>query len=190
MTLIEWLVSLAALAWLIRIAIFDIRERQVPSPLWTAVPLALAAVYRLASGRMPMVAAAAVIAVIVSERRELKNRVVETMVLAAAVILLLVLTVAAERESAVGMIGILVFWISWEMRWIGGADAMALIACILIWPGMTFILAYLAAGLIWSLGVRIREGGWRRGHWVPGLGIVATAAVLTVLATGLLNLDL
>jgi Flp pilus assembly protein protease CpaA len=188
MTLLEWIISLAALFWLAVIAVFDIRERQVPNPLWTAVPLALAAVYRLASGRMPMVAAAALIAVVVSERRELKNRVVETMVLVAAVILLLVLTAVADRDSAVGMIGILVFWTSWELRWIGGADAMALITCILIWPGMTFILAYLAAGLIWSLGVRIREGGWRRGHWVPGLGIVATAAVLAILDLGIFHL--
>jgi Flp pilus assembly protein protease CpaA len=190
MTWIEWLVSIAALIWLVVIAIFDIRDRQVPNPLWTAVPLVLAAVFRLASGRELIIALAALVAVVISERRQLKNRAVEVMLLAAALVFFLIMVVTAERVEAIGLIGICVFWVSWELRWIGGADAMALITCVLIWPGMAFILAYLVAGIIWSVGVRIREGGWRRGHWVPGLGIIATAAILTILDAGLLHLNL
>ena len=33
-------------------------------------------------------------------------------------------------------------------------------------------------GLGWSLGVRIKEGGWLKGHWSPGLAIIAAAAIL------------
>lgn len=188
MTWFDWLVSIVALIWLIAIAMFDIRDRRIPHLLWTAIPLALAAVYRLASGRLQMVVLAAVFAVIVSERRQLKNRIVEWIVLITALIFFLWILTTAESLVALGLIGICVFWLSWEMRWIGGADAMALITCILLWPGMAFVIAYLVAGLIWSIGARVKEGGWRRGHWVPGLGIVATAAALTILDLAVFHL--
>jgi Flp pilus assembly protein protease CpaA len=187
MTLFDWLVSIAVFAWLIILAVFDIRERKVPHLLWTAIPFLLAAVYRLAAGQGRMVVFAAVVAVAASERRQLKNRAVEWIVLAAVGVFFLWLMITEGSGSAPAIIGICVFWLSWERRWIGGADAMALITCLLVWPGIAFVIAYLIAGLIWSLGVRIKEGGWRRGHWVPGLGIVATAAAITLVNLAFLH---
>jgi len=43
----------------------------------------------------------------------------------------------------------------------------------------------LLAGLGWSVGVRIREGDWLKGHQVPGLAIVFTGAVLFLMYTAL-----
>jgi len=180
MTIIDWIISLAAIYWLITIAVFDIRTRKVPNPAWTGIPMLVAAVYRLLSGRMEMIVAAAAVVVIVSERRHLKQRVLEGLVLAAGMLVLGWLLFTTGISTAAGIIGIIVFWVAWELRLIGGADAMALITCLMLWPGTEFVLAYLIAGLGWSLGVRIKEGGWLKGHSTPGLAIVAAAAILYI----------
>ncbi len=178
MLLSDWLISIAALIWLITIAVFDIRERRVPHPLWTGVPMLVAAVYRLAVGQHQMIVAAAAVAVIVSERRHLQQKLLEGLILAAGVLVLGWLLLTGEFTAGMGIIGVIVFWVSWERHYIGGADAMALITCLILWPGIEFVVAYLAAGLIWSIAVRIRQGGWLKGHPSPGLAIIAAAAIL------------
>jgi Flp pilus assembly protein protease CpaA len=178
MNLFEWLASLVALIWLVIVSIFDIRERKVPHLLWTAIPFLLAAVYHLFSGHVQMIVLAAALMVAASERRQLKNRAVEWILMIVVVFVIIWLLVTQETSVVIGIVGIFIFWLSWEIHCIGGADAMALITCVLLWPGAAFLVAYLIAGLTWSLGVRLKEGGWRRGHWVPGLAIVATAAVI------------
>jgi hypothetical protein len=178
MSLSDWLISAAALGWLITIAVFDIRERKVPHPAWTGIPMLVAAVYRLVSGQHQMIVAAAVVAVVISERRHLQQKALEGIILAAGVILLGWMMMTTEISAGYGIVGVIVFWASWERHYIGGADAMALITCLIVWPGIEFIIAYLVAGLIWSLGVRIKEGGWLKGHPSPGLAIIAAAAIL------------
>jgi len=181
MTLIEGFVSLAALVWLIAAAASDIRTRKVPSLLWTGLPMILAAAYRLLSGNQEAIVAAAAVVVAVSERRHLKLKVLEILVLAAGVILLGWILYSVGIFRTTGIVGVIVFWVSWELHLIGGADAMVLITCLMIWPGMEFVYAYLLAGLGWSVGVWVREGGWWRGHSVPGLAVVASAAILYLL---------
>jgi hypothetical protein len=181
MTLFDWIVSLAALAWLTAIAVFDIRTRKVPSPLWTAIPMLLAAAVRLLSGSEQSIVAAAAVVVAVSERRHLKQRVQEILVAAAGILILGWIIFSVGIFKTTGIIGVVVFWAAWELHWIGGADAMVLITCLMVWPGMEFVYAYLLAGLGWSIGVRIREGGWWKGHAVPGLAIVFTGAILYLL---------
>jgi hypothetical protein len=173
-----WLISASALLWLLTVAWFDIRKRQVPSAAWTGVPMLAAAVYRLASGQGELIVAAAAVALVVSERRHLQQKMLEGITLAAGIVLMVWLLFRAEPAVATGIIGILVFWVSWERRYIGGADAMVLITCLILWPGVEFILAYLIAGLVWSVGVRIREGGWLKPHPTPGLTIIALAGIL------------
>ncbi len=178
MPILAWIISLVALAWLIAVAVFDIRTRQVPSPLWTGIPLLIAVVIRALSSYAALMALVAVVVVVISERRHLKQKLLETLVLVAGILAIAWIFFLADIPTQSGIAGIVVFWVSWELHFIGGADAMTLITCVLLWPNIEFLLAYLAAGLIWSLGVRIKEGGWLKGHWVPGLGIVATAGIL------------
>lgn len=185
MTLFDWLVSLAALAWLTAMAVFDIQKREVPGPLWTGIPLVLAIAYRLLGGGHAEMAAAAVVVVLASERRHLKQKVLETFILVAGVGVLGWIMFSVGIFQTTGIIGMLVFWAAWELRRIGGADAMVLITCLLIWPGMEFVYAYLLAGLGWSVGVRIREGNWLKGHQVPGLAVVFSGAVLFLMYTAL-----
>jgi Flp pilus assembly protein protease CpaA len=190
MSVFDWFISLAALIWLVIVSIFDIRERKVPHLLWTAIPFLLAAVYRLFSGHVQMIVLAAALMVAASERHQLKNRAVEWILMIVVLVVIIWLLVTQETSIAIGIAGIFIFWLSWEIHWIGGADAMALITCVLLWPGVVFLVAYLIAGLIWSLGVRLKEGEWRRGHWVPGLAIVATAAVIYLLNLVFLHLPI
>jgi hypothetical protein len=177
MLLIQWIISLAALAWLLAEAYFDIRTRKVPSPLWTGIPMLAALAIRLLSGTAVLMAAAAVVVVVVSERRHLQHKLLEGLALAAGIIALALIFFLADDATQSGLAGIVVFWVSWELRYIGGADAMTLITCLLLWPQIEFVLAYLAAGLIWSAGVRIKQGGWLKFHPVPGLAVVATAGI-------------
>ena len=84
----DWLISIAALLWLITIAVFDIRERRVPHPLWTGVPMLVAAVYRLVVGQHQVIVAAAAVVVLVSERRHLQQKLLETIILVAGILVL------------------------------------------------------------------------------------------------------
>jgi hypothetical protein len=177
----DWLISAAAILWLITIAVFDVRERRVPSPAWTGIPMLAAAVYRLVYGQHVFVVAAAAVAVLVSERRHLQQTLLEGFILAAGIIALGWLLFTTEITTGMAVIGVIVFWISWERHFIGGADAMALITCLILWPGIEFVMCYLVAGLAWSLIIRIREGGWLKGHWAPGIALIASAAILYLL---------
>jgi hypothetical protein len=178
---LHWAISLAALGWLIAVAVFDIRTRQVPSPYWTGIPLLLAGALRVLSGPSALIAAATAVAVAVSERRHLNHKGLEALTLAAGIVALVLIFFLSDVGTQNGIIGVVVFWVSWELHYIGGADAMALITCVLLWPQIEFILAYLVAGLIWSLGVRVKDGGWLKGHPVPGLAVVATAGIFYLL---------
>jgi Flp pilus assembly protein protease CpaA len=181
MAIFGWVISVVALVWLIVVAVFDIRTRQVPSPLWTGIPLIVAAAYRLAAGTQAIIVAAAAVVLLVSERRHLQQKLLEAFVVAAGILVLGFILLRFGIFNATGIVGIIVFWVAWELKLIGGADAMVLIACTLIWPGVEFVYAYLLAGLAWSVGVRIKEGGWLKGHDVPGLAVAAAAAALYLL---------
>ncbi len=135
MLISDWLISIAALLWLITIAVFDIRERRVPHPLWTGVPMLVAAVYRLVVGQHQVIVAAAAVVVLVSERRHLQQKLLETIILVAGILVLGWLLFSGEFTAGMGIIGIIVFWVSWERHFIGGADAMALITCLILVAG-------------------------------------------------------
>jgi hypothetical protein len=177
MSLSDGLISIAAILWLFVVAWFDLRERKVPHAAWTGIPLLVASVYRLVSGQHQMVVAAVAIVLLVSERRHLQQRILEGFILAAGILVLGWLMFTVEITAGLGIVGVIVFWIAWERHYLGGADAMALITCLMLWPGTEFLMAYLIAGLGWSLGVRIRKGGWLKAHPVPGLAVVALGAL-------------
>ena len=178
MPILDWIISLVALGWLIAIAVFDIRTRQVPSPLWTGIPILVALAIRVLSGTAQLMVLVAVVTVIVSERRQLKHKGLEALALVAGILAIVLIFFVADIPTQSGIAGVVVFWVSWELHYIGGADAMTLITCILLWPNIEFLLAYLAAGLFWATGARIKQGGWLKAHMVPGLAVIATAAII------------
>jgi hypothetical protein len=164
------------MSWLIAVAILDIRTRQLPSPYWTGIPLLLAVVIRMLSGTAGWMAAVTLVTVVISERRHLKNKLLEVLVLAAGILAIVLIFFTADIPTQSGIAGLVVFWISWELHFIDGSDAMTLITCVLLWPNIEFLLAYLMAGLIWSIGVRIKEGNWLKSHRIHMPRVIAFSA--------------
>jgi hypothetical protein len=175
---LEWLISLVALGWLIAVAVINFRTRQVLSPYWTWIPMLVAVAIRVLNGTASLMAAAVVVVLIVSERRHLKHKLLEALMLASGILAIGLIFFTADIPTQSGIGGVVVFWISWELHLIVGADAMTLITCVLLWPNIEFLLAYLIAGLIWSIGARIKEGGWLRSHLIPFPLVIAFSAVL------------
>jgi hypothetical protein len=175
---LTWLISLVALVWLIVVAFIIIRRHQVLSPSWTWIPLLIAVAIRLLIGTAAWMVAVVAIVLLISERRHLQHKLLEALALVSGLLVILLIFFITDIPTQSGIGGVLVFWISWELHFIGGEDAMILITCILLWPNIEFLLAYLTAGLICSIGIRFKEGGWLKGHIVPIPLVIAFSGVI------------
>jgi hypothetical protein len=178
MIYLDWIISLVALIWLIVMAVIVIRKHQPLSPRWTWIPLLLAIAIRVFSIQAAWMAAAVVVIIVVSERRHLQQKVLEALTLAAGILAIGFIFFSADIPTESGIGGLIVFWIAWELHYISGADAMTLITCVLLWPNVEFLLAYLTAGLILSIAARIKEGGWLKSHAIPMPFIIIFSAVI------------
>lgn len=176
----DWVLSIAVLGWLAAAALGRRAGIKVGTA-WTWIPMLLAVIYRIISGRAVMVVTAAAIVLLLSERRHLKQKLLEGIILAAGILVVGWLMFTTEITAGMGIVGVIIFWIGWEMHMIDGADAMTLITCQIVWPGIEFLMAYLVAGLIWALVLRIREGGWLKTHAAPGMAVIASGAALYIL---------
>jgi hypothetical protein len=180
MNWLDWVLSFAILAWLVILAVgalVDIGQ----NPVWAWIPLVVAAIYRLISGRAELLVVAAAIVLLVSERRHLKQKILEWIILAAGILVIGYLMFTTDLSTGYAIIGIILFWAGWELKMITGVEAMVLITCQLVWTGIEFLEAYLVAGLVWSIIVRIREGKWLKGHALPSRAVVASGAALYLL---------
>jgi hypothetical protein len=140
----------------------------------------LAMAIRVFSGQAALMAAAVVVVLVVSERRHLKHKGLEALTLVAGILALGFIFFTADIPTQSGIGGVLVFWISWELHFISGSDVMTLITCVLLWPNIEFLLSYLVAGLIWSIGVRIKDGDWLKSHLIPMPVVIAFSAVINL----------
>ena len=61
------------------------------------------------------------------------------------------------QTSPVPTLAIIGFWAAWELKCWGGADAVAAITIVVIYPEITFILAFLTVHLIATIGLAIRS---------------------------------
>ena len=178
MIYMDWLISSIALIWLIVMAVIVIRKHQLLSPRWTWIPLLLAMAIRVISGQAVWMAAAVAVVLLISERRHLKQKVLEVMVLVAGILAIGFIFFSADIPTKSGIGGVLVFWIAWELHYISGAESMTLLTCVLLWPNVEFLLAYLSAGLIWVIGVRIKAGDWLKSHAMPMSAIIAFSGAI------------
>jgi hypothetical protein len=131
--------ELIVLAWLLPLAAYDIRHREVPHIACVAVPCLAAAVYAWASGSAAL-ACLAVIVVAISERRVIRWRRTRRLLAGCGLAAALAL-VPATGEAAPGAIAILGFWTAYELGWWAGADALAAMTLALLWPGIGLLLA-------------------------------------------------
>ncbi len=146
------LLLIAALLWLGPLALYDLRHRAVPHIAFVAVPCLLAIGYAALRGDGPLAAMAAVM-VAVSERHHLpaiSRRWVFWIGLLAAIGLI----PFASLETLPGAFAVLGFWLSFEIGWWAGADALAAITLALLWPNVLLLVALAVA----HLGLSIIRG--------------------------------
>jgi len=152
----EEMLSLAlfvlTLLWLAPLALYDLRHRAVPHIAFVAVPCVLAMGYAVWRGEWPL-ALIALIVVGVSERHQLPKA-WRGPVFIAGLLAGLGLIPFASPETLPGALAVLGFWLSFELGWWAGADALAAITLALLWPDVLLLIALAVAHLGLSLARR------------------------------------
>lgn len=176
------------LIWLGVVSYFDWKKREIPHSVWVVLPLLMAMVYRLAAGGWQLVALAAMVS-IASERKRLADVTRLPFDLWSLWIPpLFLLTYWGLLANPVGALAILGFWLAWELHCWGGADAVATIALVLVWPAMTFVVALLVVHLVVALGMTgyslVWEKRWRL-HTIPGLPLIFATVLAFLTFQGL-----
>lgn len=177
----EWFIFGGIVIWLAIVSWFDLRKGEIPHSAWVIIPLVFAGAYRAWLGDWQLVVLAMLVA-LVSERERIARwihmegagRVITWLPL-----VLLVLSWSAY-QAPIAALSILGFWITWELGWWGGADAVSAIALVLIWPTIEFFLAFFGCHTVIALGVMVLTY-WKerqvRLHRLPGLPIMLLAVV-------------
>ena len=177
----DWIIFGLVVTWLGIVSWFDIRKSEIPHSAWVVIPLIGAGLYRIWQGDWTLVLLAAVVAA-VSERYRISkafgweelSRIITWLPL---LFLGAFLSIQSSSLSALAIIG---FWAAWELKWWGGADAVAAIAIILIYPEIAFILAFLIVHAITAIMLTIRsliKEKTARLHRIPGLPLILIAVI-------------
>jgi hypothetical protein len=171
-----------ALLWLGIVSWFDLRTKEIPHSAWVIVPLCVAVIYRIAYSGWELVVLTLMICVI-SERKRL-GQLSGNNTLASVFVWLPLVVVSFFRAASVnslGAVAILAFWLAWELHCWGGADAVASITLILLWPEMTLVLALLVVHLIAALTVTfvslVRDRKFQL-HAIPGLPLLLVTVLV------------
>jgi len=177
----DWIIFGLVVTWLGIVSWFDIRKSEIPHSAWVVIPLIGAGLYRILQGDWTLVLLAAVVAA-VSERYRISkafgweelSRIITWLPL---LFLGAFLSIQSSPLSALAIIG---FWAAWELKWWGGADAVAAISIILIYPKITFILAFLIVHVIATIMLTIRsliKEKTAHLHRIPGLPLILIAVI-------------
>ncbi|MBI9049989.1 MAG: hypothetical protein JEZ00_11250 [Anaerolineaceae bacterium] len=178
----DWVLFGLILIWLGIISWFDIRKNEIPHSAWVVLPLMIACVYRTWQGGWALVLLAVVVSII-SEREHLAQLLKMEgigFVLTWTPLLFLGLFFAVQ-SSPIAALAILGFWLAWELKCWGGADAIAAITVVLLYPEMDFLVAFLivhgfTAITLWIVSI-IKKMEFKT-HRVPGLPLIWISLVL------------
>jgi hypothetical protein len=177
----DWIIFGFIVAWLGIISWFDIKKNEIPHSAWVIIPLIGAEVYRTWQGNWALVLLTILVAA-VSERERISQlfgwEEIGKMVTWFPLLFLGVyVTVQTLPLATLAIIG---FWAAWELKWWGGADAVAAITLILIYPELAFILAFLIVHVIATIGLAIRSLVTEKAvsaHKIPGLPLLLLAVI-------------
>ena len=177
----DWILFSLVVIWLGIISWFDIRKNEIPHTAWVVIPLIGAGVYRVWQGGWALVLLTALV-VAVSERERITNlfQIDEIGRIITWFPLLFLGLFFAVRLSPVTALAILGFWLAWELKWWGGADATSALTLILIYPELAFILAFLVVHIIATIGLAIRSLIRDKSvklHKIPGLPLLLLAVL-------------
>ena len=140
----NWIIFGLIVVWLGIISWFDIRKNEIPNSLWVILPLIGACAFQAWQGDWRLVLLAVMVAAI-SERERLSQLLHREEIgkILPWIPLLLLGLFCAVQFSPIAAFAILGFWVAWELKWWGGADAVSSITVCLVWPSKFFILAFL-----------------------------------------------
>ena len=175
----DWIIFGFVVVWLGIISWFDIRKNEIPNSLWVILPLIGACAFQAWQGDWRLVLLAIMVAAI-SERERLSQLLHSGEIgkLFIWLPMLLLGLIFAVQSSPIAAFAIVGFWIAWELNWWGGADAVAALTLILIYPKGTFILAFLGVHGIAALVLTI-SSLWKtktiKLHQIPGLPLLLLA---------------
>jgi hypothetical protein len=182
----DWIIFGIVVAWLGIISWFDIRKNEIPHSAWVIIPLIGACFYRTWQGDWILVLLSILVAAI-SERERISRlfgwEEIGKMVTWFPLLFLGVyISVQTSPFAALAIIG---FWVAWELKWWGGADAVSAIAICLIWPSATLIIAFLVAHLLVVLGlglVSVIQKKKMSLHRLPGIPIIFASVIMYTMA--------
>ena len=177
----DWIIFILVVAWLGIVSWFDIRKSEIPHSAWVIIPLIGACFYRTWQGNWALVLLTILVAA-VSERERISHlfgwEEIGKMVTWFPLLFLgIYLSIQSSPLSALAIIG---FWAAWELKWWGGADAVGAMTIILIYPEITFILAFLIVHAIAAIMLTIRslvKEKTVRVHRIPGLPLLFIAVI-------------
>ena len=177
----DWIIFILVVAWLGIVSWFDIRKSEIPHSAWVIIPLIGACFYRTWQGNWASVLLTILVAA-VSERERISQlfgweEIGKMITWFPFLFLGVYLSVQTLPFAALAIIG---FWAAWELKWWGGADAVATMTIILIYPEITFILAFLTVHVIATIGLAIRSLVKENTvclHRIPGLPLLLIAVV-------------
>jgi hypothetical protein len=178
-----WLVGIV-LVWLGVVSWFDLRTKEIPHSAWVFLPLIGAATYRLVLGNWQLVLLAVVV-ILASERARIAqwSQIESTAGVFFWIPAIGFLIYLAALQNPLGAIAVVAFWAAWELHAWGGADAVASIALVLLWPDLRLVLSLLivhfAAALVVTAISLVNEHKFRL-HQLPGLPLLFTAVALRI----------
>jgi len=178
----DWIIFGCVVTWLGIVSWFDIRKNEIPHSAWVIIPLIGACFYRVWQGDWALVLLTILIAA-VSERERL-SRIVRREEIGRIISWLPLLFLGAYlsiQVSPFAALAIIGFWVAWELKWWGGADAVAAMTIILIYPELPFVIAFLVVHLVASIGLAVRSlvNDKKFGlNKIPGLPLLLMAVLL------------
>lgn len=140
---------ITALAWLIVLAIYDVKFHEVPHSGLVLVPYLLASGLAVWRGEWGL-GAMALVVLAASERHRLPQ-IWQRWVMAGAVMICLILMARLDPERIAGAMALMGFWLMFELNWWAGMDAMAAITLVVLWPDLGMVLAIGVAHLALAL---------------------------------------
>jgi hypothetical protein len=177
----DWIIFILVVVWLGIVSWFDIRKNEIPHSAWVIIPLIGACFYRAWQGNWALVLLTILVAA-VSERERISHlfgweEIGKMITWFPLLFLGVYLSVQTSPFAALAIIG---FWAAWELKWWGGADAVATMTIVLIYPEITFILAFLTVHVIATIGLAIRslvKDNTVSLHRIPGLPLLLIAVI-------------
>ena len=177
----DWIIFGLVVTWLGIVSWFDIRKNEIPHSAWVIIPLIGACFYRAWQGNWALVLLTILVAA-VSERERISQlfgweEIGKMITWFPLLFLGVYLSVQTTPFATLAIIG---FWAAWELKWWGGADAVGAMTIILIYPDITFILAFLIVHAITAIMLTIRsliKEKTTRLHRIPGLPLILIAII-------------